>query len=215
MAGSMRERENFLPFQGLKNITEVWQKMPLEMIPYKDLGIYRIKTTDEIVQTLEEHQVQLSAMKATRFLLNFSNRDLSRKVKDKMVSRKHGSQIRRAVRERSGLLGADPFDHRGGPGNNSDDSARLHVHGQHIHHGRHQETAPQGDGRLRQTDENVDRDYVTDGLHRSGHESHSRAAYVSFFFFFKIFQKADTLNGKQFWEIRGRFGNFNQEESLI
>lgn len=132
-----------------------------------------------------------------------------------MVSRKHGSQIRRAVRERSGLLGADPFDHRGGPGNNSDDSARLHVHGQHIHHGRHQETAPQGDGRLRQTDENVDRDYVTNGLHRSGHESHSRAAYVSFFFFFKIFQKADTLNGKQFWEIRGRFGNFNQEESLI
>lgn len=189
MAGSMRERENFLPFQGLKNITEVWQKMPLEMIPYKDLGIYRIKTTDEIVQTLEEHQVQLSAMKATRFLLNFSNRDLSRKVKDKMVSRKHGSQIRRAVRERSGLLGADPFDHRGGPGNNSDDSARLHVHGQHIHHGRHQETAPQGDGRLRQTDENVDRDYVTDGLHRSGHESHSRAAYV-FFLLFQNFSKS-------------------------
>lgn len=57
----------------MKNITEVWQKMPLEMIPYKDQGIYRIKTTDEIVQTLEEHQVQLSAMKATRFLSNFSN----------------------------------------------------------------------------------------------------------------------------------------------
>lgn len=94
-----------------------------------------------------------------------------------------GSQIRRAVRERGGLLGADPFDHRGGPGNNPDDSARLHVHGQHIHHGRHQETTPQGDGRLRQTDENVDRDYVTDGLHWPGLESHSRAAYVSFIFF--------------------------------
>lgn len=99
-------------------------------------------------------------------------------------------QVRRAVRERSRLLGEDPFDHRGGPGNNSDDSAGLHVHGQHIHHGRHQETAPQGDGRLRQTDENVDRDYVTDGLHRSRLESHSRTAYVSFSFFsFRFFKK--------------------------
>lgn len=95
-----------------------------------------------------------------------------------MCSRCKCSQIRRAVREGSGLLGADPFDHRGGAGNNFADSARLHVHGQHIHHGGHQETAPQGDGRLRQTDENVDRDYITDGLHRFGHESHSRAAYV-------------------------------------
>lgn len=146
--------------------------MPLEMIPYKDQGIYRIKTTDEIMQTLEEHQVQLSAMKATRFEF--------RKYRGLriMCSRCKCSQIRRTVREGSGLLGADPFDHRGGTGNNFADSARLHVHGQHIHHGGHQETAPQGDGRLRQTDENMDRDYITDGLHRFGHESHSRAAYV-------------------------------------
>lgn len=41
--------------------------MPLEMLPYKDRGIYRVKTTDEIMQFLEDHQVQLSAMKATRF----------------------------------------------------------------------------------------------------------------------------------------------------
>ncbi|XP_031370853.1 dynein heavy chain 2, axonemal [Apis dorsata] len=57
---------------GLKAISDIWQKMPLEMIPYKDQGIYRIKTTDEIVQTLEEHQVQLSAMKATRFVEPFA-----------------------------------------------------------------------------------------------------------------------------------------------
>lgn len=37
------------------------------MIPYKDSGIFRIKSIDEIMQSLEDHQIQLSAMKATRF----------------------------------------------------------------------------------------------------------------------------------------------------
>lgn len=80
--------------------------MPLEMIPYKDQGIYRIKTTDEIMQTLEEHQVQLSAMKATRFEFRKYCRLRI------MCSRCKCCQIRRAVRQGSGLLGADPFDHR-------------------------------------------------------------------------------------------------------
>lgn len=40
--------------------------MPITMVPYKDRGIYRLKTVDDIVQTLEDHQVQLSSMKSTR-----------------------------------------------------------------------------------------------------------------------------------------------------
>ncbi|XP_068978772.1 dynein axonemal heavy chain 2 [Bombus flavifrons] len=57
---------------GLKNISEIWENMPLEMIPYKDSGIFRIKSIDEIMQSLEDHQIQLSAMKATRFVEPFA-----------------------------------------------------------------------------------------------------------------------------------------------
>ncbi|XP_043512192.1 dynein axonemal heavy chain 2 [Frieseomelitta varia] len=56
----------------LKKIAEIWTDMPLEMIPYKDSGIFKIKTIDDIMQTLEDHQVQLSAMKATRFVEPFT-----------------------------------------------------------------------------------------------------------------------------------------------
>lgn len=37
------------------------------MIPYKDRGIYRLKAVDNLMQILEEHQVQLSSMKTTRY----------------------------------------------------------------------------------------------------------------------------------------------------
>ncbi|XP_017886409.1 dynein heavy chain 2, axonemal [Ceratina calcarata] len=57
---------------GLKAIADIWETMPLEMIPYKDRGIYKMKSIDAIVQCLEEHQVQLSAMKATRFVEPFA-----------------------------------------------------------------------------------------------------------------------------------------------
>lgn len=40
--------------------------MPIEMTAYKDKGVYRLKTVDDINQALEEHQVQLSAMKSTK-----------------------------------------------------------------------------------------------------------------------------------------------------
>lgn len=40
--------------------------MPLTMVPYKDKGIFRFKSLNDVFQTLEDHQVQLSSMKSTR-----------------------------------------------------------------------------------------------------------------------------------------------------
>lgn len=40
--------------------------MSITMVPYKDKGIYRLKAIDDIIHTLEDHQVQLSSMKSTR-----------------------------------------------------------------------------------------------------------------------------------------------------
>ncbi|XP_024940642.1 dynein heavy chain 2, axonemal [Cephus cinctus] len=57
---------------GLKHISEFWEVMHLEMTPYKDKGVFRLKTVDEITQNLEEHQVQLAAMKSTRFVEPFA-----------------------------------------------------------------------------------------------------------------------------------------------
>ncbi|XP_051176804.1 dynein axonemal heavy chain 2 [Leptopilina boulardi] len=58
---------------GLKNISQIWSVMPIEMTAYKDKGVYRLKTVDEINQALEEHQVQLSAMKSTKFVEPFAD----------------------------------------------------------------------------------------------------------------------------------------------
>ena len=44
--------------------------MPLEMGPYKQKGVYKLKTVDDINQALEDHQVQLSSMKSTKFELS-------------------------------------------------------------------------------------------------------------------------------------------------
>ncbi|KAJ8670786.1 hypothetical protein QAD02_002045, partial [Eretmocerus hayati] len=57
---------------GLKSISDVWEQMFVTMVPYKTMGIYRLTTVDDIVQTLEEHQVQLSAMKSTKFVEAFA-----------------------------------------------------------------------------------------------------------------------------------------------
>jgi dynein heavy chain len=55
-----------LLIQAINHIEAVWEVMPITMTPYKDEGMYRLKITDELMQTLEDHQVQLSSMKATR-----------------------------------------------------------------------------------------------------------------------------------------------------
>ncbi|XP_072759448.1 dynein axonemal heavy chain 2 [Anoplolepis gracilipes] len=57
---------------GLKNIKDTWETMPITMVPYKDKGVYRLKAIDDIMQTLEDHQVQLSSMKSTRFVEPFA-----------------------------------------------------------------------------------------------------------------------------------------------
>uniref|UniRef100_A0A1I8MW68 Dynein axonemal heavy chain 2 n=1 Tax=Musca domestica TaxID=7370 RepID=A0A1I8MW68_MUSDO len=56
---------------GIKNIASIWRKQAFEMTPYRD-GIYKIKSVDECSQLLEEHMVQISAMKSTRFVEPFA-----------------------------------------------------------------------------------------------------------------------------------------------
>lgn len=51
----------------LKAITEQWESVNLELIPHKDTEYYRLKTADEIFQILEDNQVSLSSMKASRY----------------------------------------------------------------------------------------------------------------------------------------------------
>ncbi|KMR01925.1 dynein heavy chain axonemal [Lasius niger] len=57
---------------GLQHIKDTWETIPITMVPYKDRGIYRLKAIDDVMQTLEDHQVQLSSMKATRFVEPFA-----------------------------------------------------------------------------------------------------------------------------------------------
>lgn len=57
---------------GLKIIIDTWEAMKIEMIPYKDRGIYRVKSVDECFQALEENIMQLSIMKSTRFVEPFA-----------------------------------------------------------------------------------------------------------------------------------------------
>ncbi|RZC39320.1 dynein heavy chain 2, axonemal-like [Asbolus verrucosus] len=58
--------------KGLANIAHIWKDMKIEMIPHKDRGIYRIKSVEECFQMLEDHMVQLSTMKSTRFVEPFA-----------------------------------------------------------------------------------------------------------------------------------------------
>ncbi|XP_037928394.1 dynein heavy chain 2, axonemal [Teleopsis dalmanni] len=56
---------------GIKNIAHIWKTQSFEMMFYRD-GIYRIKNVDDCFQLLEEHMVQISAMKSTRFVEPFA-----------------------------------------------------------------------------------------------------------------------------------------------
>lgn len=56
---------------GLKNIREIWASMDIEVIPFKD-GVYRLKGAEDCSTALEDNAVQISAMKATRFVEPFS-----------------------------------------------------------------------------------------------------------------------------------------------
>ncbi|KAF7401616.1 hypothetical protein HZH68_007436 [Vespula germanica] len=57
---------------GLQRISAIWKVMKIEMTPYKTKGIYKLESIDDIVETLEDHQVHLSSMKSTRFVEPFA-----------------------------------------------------------------------------------------------------------------------------------------------
>lgn len=75
---------------GLKNIAEIWETMHIQMVPYRDTGIYRyivlnlkpdfdfivtylrLRGIEECFQALEEHGMQLSVMKSTKFVEPFA-----------------------------------------------------------------------------------------------------------------------------------------------
>uniref|UniRef100_A0A8C4Z8H0 Dynein, axonemal, heavy chain 2 n=1 Tax=Gadus morhua TaxID=8049 RepID=A0A8C4Z8H0_GADMO len=57
--------------QGLETIAKTWGEMVLDITPYKDKGHHQLSTTEELFQALEDNQVSLSTMKASRFVRAF------------------------------------------------------------------------------------------------------------------------------------------------
>ncbi|XP_077357601.1 dynein axonemal heavy chain 2 isoform X2 [Festucalex cinctus] len=57
--------------QGLEEIVKTWNEMILDIIPYKDKGHFRLRGTEDVFQALEDNQVTLSTMKASRFVKAF------------------------------------------------------------------------------------------------------------------------------------------------
>ncbi|XP_044939239.1 dynein axonemal heavy chain 2 isoform X4 [Mustela putorius furo] len=55
----------------LQNIAKTWNVIQLDIVPYKDKGHHRLRGTEEIFQALEDNQVALSTMKASRFVKAF------------------------------------------------------------------------------------------------------------------------------------------------
>ncbi|XP_063098620.1 dynein axonemal heavy chain 2 isoform X5 [Cavia porcellus] len=55
----------------LQNIAKTWDVTQLDIVPYKDKGHHRLRGTEEIFQVLEDNQVALSTMKASRFVKAF------------------------------------------------------------------------------------------------------------------------------------------------
>ncbi|XP_066578473.1 dynein axonemal heavy chain 2 [Amia ocellicauda] len=57
--------------QALEGIARTWEETRLDMVPYKDKGHHRLRGTEEVFQALEDNQVTLSTMKASRFARAF------------------------------------------------------------------------------------------------------------------------------------------------
>ncbi|KAK3095642.1 hypothetical protein FSP39_017066 [Pinctada imbricata] len=57
--------------QALEAITKTWNITELDIGPYKDRGHFKVKSTDDVFMALEDNQVQLSTMKASRFVKAF------------------------------------------------------------------------------------------------------------------------------------------------
>ncbi|KAI0228083.1 Dynein heavy chain 2, axonemal [Lamellibrachia satsuma] len=59
--------------KGISEIANAWESIILEMDPHKDKGHYKIKSTEELFIALEDNQVKLSTMKASRFVKAFEH----------------------------------------------------------------------------------------------------------------------------------------------
>ncbi|XP_021360073.1 dynein heavy chain 2, axonemal-like isoform X4 [Mizuhopecten yessoensis] len=57
--------------QGIAGIESTWNVTELDIGPYKDRGHFKLKSTDDVFLALEDNQVQLSTMKASRFVKAF------------------------------------------------------------------------------------------------------------------------------------------------
>ncbi|XP_036403568.1 dynein heavy chain 2, axonemal [Megalops cyprinoides] len=57
--------------QSLEGIAKAWEETCLDIAPYKDKGHHRLRGTEEVFQALEDNQVTLSTMKASRFVRAF------------------------------------------------------------------------------------------------------------------------------------------------
>ncbi|KAM4714769.1 dynein axonemal heavy chain 2 [Anableps anableps] len=57
--------------QGLDTIKNTWEDVSLDITPYKEAGHFRLRGTDDVFQTLDDNQVILSTMKASRFVKAF------------------------------------------------------------------------------------------------------------------------------------------------
>ena len=54
----------------LKEITSIWADVVIDMMPFKDM-YHKIRSTEDLYTQLEDNQVQLSTMKASRFFMVF------------------------------------------------------------------------------------------------------------------------------------------------
>jgi dynein heavy chain, axonemal len=60
--------------EGLASIESAWQELTLDIVPYKeDKGYFKIRSTDSIFELLEDNQVSLSSMKASKFFIAFES----------------------------------------------------------------------------------------------------------------------------------------------
>ncbi|KAL3314783.1 Dynein heavy chain 2, axonemal, partial [Cichlidogyrus casuarinus] len=57
--------------KNIANIDKQWENLEIDLLPYKDKGHFKIRSLDDATQTLEDNQVQLTTMKASRFVKPF------------------------------------------------------------------------------------------------------------------------------------------------
>lgn len=57
--------------QAIQGIESSWKDLALDIAPYKDRGHFKLRSTEEMFQMLEDNQVTLSTMKASRYMKAF------------------------------------------------------------------------------------------------------------------------------------------------